>query len=453
MADDERIVAARAALGHELACLRKGAGISQNRLAPLTAYSRSTLAGVETGRGNVQRDFWERCDAALNTDGRLARMYDDIMAMRRSNDEKAAQAARDDRTAKLRAVLSESTLSEYGDTSTEQPSTSLLESAIAIRHRMAWMSSPNVDDARLDYLEHALVTAIADSERTPPGQLAPQAYSLRLWVDERLRGHQHPRQRARLYSAATVLSGLLSVLSIDLGQLDTARAYAAEAFDLATFVEDGELQAWSRAAQSLVEYYGANYHDALALARDGQRYAVGGGKQAIRLMLNGEARALARLGDGRGVDDAVGRGFELLHAAAPRTDVGTGMDLEPYSLSRAAANAATAYLLIGRPDEVGHYTGQALDLFDTAGLTGPRALTRLDHATALLMGDNPDPARAATIARAAVVLNIEVGLGSVKQRSAEFVAAAAPWSAEPEVREVAEMVRAQRAQRALPPAG
>src|SRR3989442_5159481 len=61
-----------------------------------------------------------------------------------------------------------------------------------------------------------------------------------------------------------------------------------------------DLQAWVRGTESLSAYYQKRYTDALELARDSQRHAHGG-PQTIRLAVHGEARALGRMGDRRGV--------------------------------------------------------------------------------------------------------------------------------------------------------
>src|SRR5258705_13907070 len=97
-----------------------------------------------------------------------------------------------------------------------------------------------------------------------------------------------------------------------------ARAYCAEAFVLAAAAEDSDLQAWVRGTESLSAYYQKGSPEALELARDGQRYAHGG-PQTIRLAVNGEARALGRLGDRRGVDEAVERAGAGVSRLPPRT--------------------------------------------------------------------------------------------------------------------------------------
>ncbi|PMR62100.1 transcriptional regulator [Verrucosispora sp. ts21] len=81
---------ARLALGRKLAGLRKAAGYTQNSLAPLTLYGRSTVANVELGRQSVGRDFWVRCDQILDTGGALAADYDRMQARARQLDRLSA---------------------------------------------------------------------------------------------------------------------------------------------------------------------------------------------------------------------------------------------------------------------------------------------------------------------------------------------------------------------------
>ncbi|WP_309232008.1 helix-turn-helix domain-containing protein [Micromonospora tarensis] len=72
---------ARADLGKRLAEARKSAGYTQETLAPLTHYVRSTIANVERGRQSIGRDFWVRCDEILQTGGVLAVEYDRLRVL------------------------------------------------------------------------------------------------------------------------------------------------------------------------------------------------------------------------------------------------------------------------------------------------------------------------------------------------------------------------------------
>ncbi len=107
MVDSDAVVRARRVLGAQLAALRGAAGHTQHGFAPSTGYSRSTLANAETGRQHVQRDFWERCDAALGTGGALTLGFEQIKAADRQQREHEARQARAEVEARMRTVRSE----------------------------------------------------------------------------------------------------------------------------------------------------------------------------------------------------------------------------------------------------------------------------------------------------------------------------------------------------------
>lgn len=61
--------------GAELRRLRADADLSQEQLAEQINYSPALVGVVETARRMPSRDFASRCDAALQTDGALARLW------------------------------------------------------------------------------------------------------------------------------------------------------------------------------------------------------------------------------------------------------------------------------------------------------------------------------------------------------------------------------------------
>lgn len=391
------------AFGRRLAELRAERGLSLQRLGELVHYSRSHLSDLERGVKQPSTATAKRLDDVLSAGGYLA-----------------ALAAR----------------------SRAQPDdggTGWLDDPQEIEQRRRRVAASNIDEAKLQYLEGAVLRLIAEYERHPATVMASQTLRLRRYVDEVLAGRQHPPQRERLYAVAVHLCGLLGTLAVDLGLHVHARAYGLEAFDLADASGHPDLQAWARAAQSFVAYYAGDYHEALAYAQDGQRRAPRS-PHCVRLALNGEARALARLGDTYGVDDAVDRGFSLLNDFPAATQVSAGLTLGAYCPARATANAATAYLALGQPAKVQRYAAPALSVFDREELRGPQALTRLDLATAALMSRDPEPERAAQLAADAIAVSAPQGLESVKLRAREFLDRARPWASQPGIRAIAELV-------------
>ena len=436
MADDE-IRATRRDLGRRLAQLRKAAGHTQHSFALLVQYGRSSVANTETGHQHPDRAFWVRCDTVLETGGVLAAEYDRI-------------DDRDRRQRRLSAI--QATKSNEFEAGGDGDGSILWEDKSRIDARRLALKASSDDEARLAYLENEVRQAVADNERLTPAVLMARMRPLRSYVDQLMSGRQHPPQRVRLYVAAAHLSGLLGALALDLGAFGVAHAYAAEAFDLADAAQQPDAQAWARATQSLIAFYSGDYYDALAYAQDGLRQA-GPSPHRIRLIVNGEARAYARLGDRYGVDKAVDRAFTMLSDYPSGSQVSASLALGPYCHARAAANTATAYLALDCGiDVTGHLT-TAINAFDAAALRGPQALSRLDLATAHLHHDNPEPEQAGSLVLEALNLTADQRYESVHQRARQFLALARPFAQQPQLRHVAELLSERTQTRALNPPG
>ncbi len=434
VADSDEIRTARRALGRRLAQLRRASGHTQHEFAQLVQYGRSSVANTETGHQHPDRTFWSRCDTVLRSGGALVAEYDRITELdRRLRRVSAIQEGR----AASGPVASVASSSRDGLEADDDDVLWEYEDSVDAR-RLALKSSTD-DDARLAYVESEVRQAIADNERLTPAALMTRMRPLRVYVDQLMAGRQHPPQRARLYTVAAHLSGLLGALALDLGVFGLAHAYAAEAFDLAEAAQQPEVQAWTRATQSLIAFYTGDYHDALAYAQDGLQRS-GTGEHRIRLTINGQARALARLGDRYGVDRAVDRAFTMLSDRPASSEVSASLALGPYCQARTAANAATAYLALGRTAGVTSHLAIAITAFDTAELAGPRALSRLDLATAHLHASDPDPEQAAVLAEEALALTADQRFESVHQRTRQFLTTAQPFAHHPALRHVADML-------------
>jgi transcriptional regulator with XRE-family HTH domain len=74
----DAINAARIDLGRQLAALREAALMTQAALGRRLAYSRTTIASVETGQRDATRQFWERADRELNASGVLVKAFDEL---------------------------------------------------------------------------------------------------------------------------------------------------------------------------------------------------------------------------------------------------------------------------------------------------------------------------------------------------------------------------------------
>jgi transcriptional regulator with XRE-family HTH domain len=95
----------RRELGRQLAALRRCAGLTQEGLAELTGFSRSTVSVAEIGRQSHALGFWEACDKALDTGGVLADGARQIDAVADAEQRAAASAAQEVREAQALAAL------------------------------------------------------------------------------------------------------------------------------------------------------------------------------------------------------------------------------------------------------------------------------------------------------------------------------------------------------------
>ncbi|MBL7499878.1 helix-turn-helix transcriptional regulator [Frankia sp. CNm7] len=314
------------------------------------------------------------------------------------------------------------------------------DSVEEIGHRIEALRATSTGAEVLAEFDALVSTIPSEYEATGPGALAPRVLTQRRRVQGLLTGRQPPRQRGRLYEIAGQLSGTLGYMAVNTGQFRLARAYCQEALQVAELLDDRGLAAWVRGSQSLCEYYAGDYWAALDLARDGRRLAHGSAEE-IRLAVNGEARALGRLGDRAGVDRAVGEAFALAERYSLPAGMSPCLSFEPYSVARIAANAATAYVSVGEPDRVREYADMAAEVADQSESMWSRCLVRLDLATALLLAPTPDPEQAAALGLEAVTSAAHNPIESIRRRSHELVTHAQPWRPLGPVNQLAEVTR------------
>ncbi len=268
----------------------------------------------------------------------------------------------------------------------------MLESPAEIVARRAGLQTSNLTSELLAELEQFLTGLPDRYETAGPLALAPEVVHARQLVHQLLAGNQRLRQRARLFELAGHLSAKLSYMAVNLGNFGAAQAYGAEAFELARFIEHDELTAWVRGTQCLAAYYTGDYKQSLTLARDGQRYAKDG-IQAVRLAINGEARALGKLQDQRGATDAVTGAYRLLERFPQANGMTPCISFGVYSEARTASNAATAYLALQQIKQVLAYSERARQIVDSSPSQWSYALIRLDMAMALVKAEQPGTGR------------------------------------------------------------
>ncbi|RLU81968.1 hypothetical protein CTZ27_30855 [Streptomyces griseocarneus] len=326
------------------------------------------------------------------------------------------------------------------------------------------LTASNTEPALLTTATAAIRRIVDRYEVLGPQQLAGEARTLRTMLHALLAGQQPSGVRARLFVLAAQVSGLLAYMAVNASApYQVAEAYCREAEELATAAEDPrgpdegvlDVRMWVAGTRSLALYYHQRYAEAHDAARAGVDLAPDS-PQAIRLLSNGCARALARLGDRTRAEAAIA-GAMALSDRQPRLPSGmtSCIDLAPYSPARTLANAITARLSLNDYDRVLAHAEEIDDLIERSDSDWSRALVRLDVATALLRQDPPELERAMALGRRALRVGAAAPIRSVWQRSTELYAIAAErWRDEPDVGDYAEELRMWRRQpQAAPVAG
>lgn len=210
-------------------------------------------------------------------------------------------------------------------------------------------------------------------------------------------------------------------------------------------MQDTNLQAWARGLQSFSEYYAGQYDKALTLAKDGLKYAQSG-PQSVRLTINAAARAMGKLGDTEGVHRAVDEAYELLSRNVVPDGVPSSIAFECYSAAQTASNAATAYVSLGMPEKVQHYTDLALPAISQSDSPWSRSLVQIDLASSLVRAKEADLDRATKLALDALTISAGRPIISVQQRTSELVhTIASRWGNVPEVSAIRDAASAMKA--------
>lgn len=311
-------------------------------------------------------------------------------------------------------------------------SSGVLEPQAEIAARRAELQTSGLTGELVAELEQFLLDLPDRYEIVGPLILAPEVVDARRLVHRLLKGNQQLKQRAQLFELAGRLSGQLGYMAVNLGNFNAAQTYGAEAFELARFVEQDELSAWIRGTQSFAAYYTGDYKRSLILAQDGQRYARNG-IQAVRLTINGEARALGKLQDRRGADEAVTKAYRLLERFPSAEGMTPCISFGIYSEARTASNAATAYLSLRQAKQVLGYAERIQEIVDASSSQWSYALIRLDMAMALLKAERPEPEGASALGADALIAIRYQRIESIQQRTRELAIALRPWQHLPTV--------------------
>jgi Helix-turn-helix domain len=384
----------RAELAHEIKRLRDEHGLSKRQLADIVKYDPKVIRDAENPDKRVPSEgAIAAIDITLDAQGHLVelrkRAYDAHMKRREA-------------------------LKNIAVSSTTLAMSSGIEDLLEIIERIVRSQPDYVPSGLVDELERLANASIGDYEWKHSAVLAPGVTRVRRWVDSLLRGKQAAPEQERLRVVACKLSGVLSTVSGDLGDPDRARVYSLEAYIDAKKVGDPDLVAWSRARQARAAHDACDLTNAIELARqlDGKWRP-----HTARLAFN-EALTLARMGDRRGVANAIARGMSSCVDTA--NGVYSAVTLDPYDFRYAARWACSAYATLGDTAKTQEYAEQVLSIFDRENMASS-SFIRLELAATVA---DSDPRHAGELVIAATDAITQHPVASITPKITDFLAAA-----------------------------
>jgi tetratricopeptide (TPR) repeat protein len=410
--EPRRIARSRRALGKQLAAYRKAAGYSQHELAPLTAYGRSTVANVETGRQHVPRAFWQRCDEVLATDGALTTAYDELQALvtqhRRAEARLASQVPRTPDT--LGGLPDDDTRDRLAYVA-EHPGRADLVAVAQLRERVRQITT-------------AYDTVPSVSLLAAASQVQVQVSSLRAQARD-------SRVRRELHAVDAEASTLMGQLVWDASQRRdhaTSTRHFDHAIAAAQAIRDPVAEAHAVLRKSYIALYGVRQPEAgLALAMQAAKLSSGASHTLAGLSLLHVAEAHGYLRAQHDCEEALDTAQARL---ALRTDLDVAADF--YSPAQFGRLAGSCYLSLALPRKAEHHLSGTVQAMQTrqkvsALVLGNLALAlirqrRLEEATSVVHEAIDEVERT----RGGGGLNVIFAAGRELR----------PWRDEPQVQEV-----------------
>jgi hypothetical protein len=204
-----------------------------------------------------------------------------------------------------------------------------------------------------------------------------------------------PSQRADMLVLAGQVCGLLANASLDLGSSKAAAAQARAAWTYALAAGHDGLSAWIRGLQAMIAFWSHDQKAAIALARDGQRYAS---SATPRTRLHAiEALACAAIGAQPDALAALKAAERTLHCGQ-NTDEIHDMVAGEFGFAPAKWSylAGSTYVRLGLPRQAIASAGTAIRLYQDGPVTersyGNEALARVDLVNAYVLADNLEAA-------------------------------------------------------------
>jgi Helix-turn-helix domain len=429
---EDAVAEAWRALGRQLAASRRAAGLSQEQLAPLSGYSRSTIANTETGRQRVPRSFWENCDAVLGTGTALARGHDEVTAAQRGDHLRSAAVARQARVLVGRNARPGAASPPQLVPGDEPDGPVALRQIESLRQ---WLDDALTDGpvsgASVDTWEQAALLHGRATRTRPAAEHVIELGADMAELGVAIRRCRSASSLRGLVRVTAHLSGLMCLLFVKLDERESFRKWASTARTAAIEAGDPATLSWVLAQEAYGHFYSGDLASAVRVAQQVQSLTRRTPHVGAALAAALEARAQAVQGRVRETGNALARAETILAALGPASVTASAFG---YTESQLRFHEGNAYTRLGDTRRALHAQERALELCPPGDYTD-WALTRLDRAYCL-SHDGDAPAGVAYAAETLTQLRTVHSQGIIALRVRELLRALpAGYQTSPNVRE------------------
>jgi transcriptional regulator with XRE-family HTH domain len=348
----------------QLSQARRAAGYSQEGLADQLGIDRTTVQRWESGDSAPQPLQQANLASAL---GLTSEALAEILHGQRPVSQGPSVAL---------------SLLEAGQPTLRSPEADLLGLLDAARPLVDdTLAATTVSRGRLELIEERVAEHLMTYTRTAPAamlaSLAPDIVEVQAVAATRQPG----MVQVRLSEAMAVLALLAADGLMKLGEIRRSRYWYGTARLASDDTGNLQLQARVRAQEAMLPYYYGRVEQAIQLARSAQKVMPGVASDATALAAAAEARALARLGDVRGAEHAMGTAQRYFDRVSSSDSSDAAFH---FNHKRLLLYLSGTLIYLGEPVRAMRVQEEALKLYEAEPqIVIDPALIRLDQAVGL----------------------------------------------------------------------
>ncbi|MGI5191179.1 helix-turn-helix domain-containing protein [Promicromonospora sp. CA-289599] len=252
------------------------------------------------------------------------------------------------------------------------------------------LGATSLSPRRLELIEGRIAEHLVTYTRTPPVTMLSVLATDILEIQAMAAVRQPAMVQAKLSEAQAILALLTADALMKLGEIRRARYWYGTARLASDDTGNLHLQARVRAQEAMLPYYYGPIAQAVELARSAQALLPGVASETTALAAAAEGRALARLGDAQGAEQAMNTAQRYVDQA---DSLGSPDAAFQFNHKRLLLYLSGTLTYLDQPARTQRVQEEALQLYAAQpDLVTDPALIRLDQAVGLALAEQADEA-------------------------------------------------------------